>query len=153
MTIPLVLTLDAAAMGAEHIGYQVRVPLKDNGTVELVTIARVLPLYNRPHHVRLEFAEYPGYHYDITGQVMLCAVVEPVVPAAAGAGYCPDHPDAPLPGCDECAEAATETPTYVNALRRMWRSVRQYDSDAIARAGYRDAIRDLAYELGVDLDG
>lgn len=80
MTIPLTLTLtlDAAAMGAEHVGYRVRVPLKGNGTVEPVTIARVLPLYNRPHHVRLEFAEYPGYHYDITGQVMLCAAVKPV---------------------------------------------------------------------------
>jgi hypothetical protein len=44
-------------------------------------------------------------------------------------------------------------PAYVGALRRMWRNVRRYDPDAIARAGYRDAIRDLAHELGVDLDG
>lgn len=51
-----------------------------------------------------------------------------------------------------CA-ATADTPAYVVALRRMWRNIRKYDPDAIARAGYRDAIRDLAHELGVDLDG
>lgn len=42
--------------------------------------------------------------------------------------------------------ATADTPAYAGALRRMWR-----DSETLI-ADYRDAIRDLAHELGVDLD-
>lgn len=192
MTIPLTLTLDAAAMGAEHIGYQVRVPLKGNGTVEPVTIARVLPLYNRPHHVRLEFAEYPGYHYDITGQVMLCAAVKPVpVKPAAFKVLHPRHAEVTFAdradvisymdemqfgaeysdGVDSWMSSGAPRyevdtgdrvdvwvrlePAYVTELRRARRQTEQYGVNPLhpATSGYRDAIEDLARELGVDLNG
>lgn len=44
---------------------------------------------------------------------------------------------------------------YVGALRRMWRDSEQYGTNPLhpATGGYRDAIRDLAHELGVDLNG
>ncbi len=43
---------------------------------------------------------------------------------------------------------------YTEALRRMWRdsSVSPVQTRPV-NGGYRDAIRDLAHELGVDLDG
>jgi len=51
--------------------------------------------------------------------------------------------------------ATADAPAYVGALRRMRRDASKYGAhaDSIWRAGYRDAIRDLANELGVDLDG
>lgn len=54
-----------------------------------------------------------------------------------------------------CA-ATAEVPAHVGALRRMWRHhVMKVRPPAIAirDQGYHDAIRDLAHELGVDLDG
>lgn len=88
ITRPLAVTLDVCEIGPEHVGYRVHVPVKGDGTVEPVTIASVAALYARPGYVRLTFAEYPGYHYDLTGRTMLCAVVELVRPAESEA-----HPD------------------------------------------------------------
>ena len=52
-----------------------------------------------------------------------------------------------------CA-ATAEVPAHVAAIRRMWRDVKQYGWNPAhpATGGYRDAIRNLAHELGVDLD-
>lgn len=50
-------------------------------------------------------------------------------------------------------EATADTPAYVSALRRMWRDSVTTGPGTDGAATYRDAIRDLAHELGVDLDG
>ena len=47
--------------------------------------------------------------------------------------------------------ATGEMPAYVGALRRMWADSGEPRTGY--QAGYAHAIRDLAHELGVDLDG
>ena len=49
-------------------------------------------------------------------------------------------------------DSGADTPAYVGALRRMWRDSERYPQGSVQRVYYRDAIRDLANELGVDLD-
>jgi len=50
--------------------------------------------------------------------------------------------------------ARADMPRHVAALRRMWRDSERYSTlpNHPATGGYRDAVRDLANELGVDLD-
>jgi len=48
-------------------------------------------------------------------------------------------------------QATADTPAYVGSLRRM--ATVDATNYGLYGRGYRDAIRDLANELGVDLDG
>lgn len=50
-------------------------------------------------------------------------------------------------------EATADTPAYVGALRRMWRQIGPQLGAQHFREGARQALSDLAHELGVDLYG
>ena len=118
-------------------------------------------------HPDMHAIHNPWAHIDVREELRGAAILHEALEAAIGDSWDDDDSWESIAAAwvahmaathgAHCAgpycEATADTPAYVGALRRMWRSVRQYDPDAIARAGYRDAIRDLAHELGVDLDG
>lgn len=73
-----------------YIGYRMNVTgVEGSQTVKLLTIADVVPgLYSTGR--RVTFAEYPGYHLDVSGEVKVYAVVEPTKPTEPDTDAHPD---------------------------------------------------------------
>lgn len=79
MTKPLYGTVNPSDL-SDYIGYRMHVPVAANRSEDM-TIAAVHDAILPGDPVRVELVEYPGYHIDVTGQVMVYATVEPAKPA------------------------------------------------------------------------